>query len=576
MMHRKTRTLTRTACLAFAVILSGCTPPVEHRTELPAATDVITFVSEGTSFAPIIVLSGPAAVLWTWSDGTTSASTTPAVTFTGGMASRRHTLSVTPWSALRRINLGYDRGDGGTWDIEPNADQHVSLVENLALVAPYLVEWCSSYNRFTALDFSNFTHLETIECYLSASLTSVTLQNTPALRRACFEDCSLTALDLSECPALEDLRGAQNNYPTINFGTIGRQVWHICIRNNSQITDRDMFADMTQFPGISELFIWDDHQAGALVIPATSADRNVSILASGNEFTSLNLAGALHTPTHTATVDLSNNLITSVNLAGCTQINELNLNSNRLNAGTVDQILADLDGLGRSTDNTPASAPLFCDLRGNAAIDPAGSGAAHATNLASRGWTVRTQNQDFYPPPPANTGPATIAFVTNGENTVMRADFTGGATASWIWSDGSTTPAVSGQNVTRSGLGTGNHSHTLTIDNGAALTRFGAGGGGAQGNLVNISGLERCTYLTVLYVYNESGLAAIGRTNTTRLREYHLLGTALSALAMDQVFADAVASGANNGIIWAPNHGTSASDADRAVLVSPARGWTIN
>ena len=78
--------------------------------------------------------------------------------------------------------------------------------------------------------------------------------------------------------------------------------------------------------------------------------------------------------------------------------------------------------------------------------------------------------------------------------------------------------------------------------------------------------------MRVLYAYNESGLTSLGRTNATKTREYHLAGTALSALALDQVFADAVASNVWGGTIWSAS-GTAASEANRAVLLS--RGWSL-
>jgi len=51
---------------------------------------------------------------------------------------RGHALRVKPWSAVRRINLGYDAGDGGSGEIEKVPDQQVSAVTGLTLVAPTL------------------------------------------------------------------------------------------------------------------------------------------------------------------------------------------------------------------------------------------------------------------------------------------------------------------------------------------------------------------------------------------------------------------------------------------------------
>lgn len=106
----------------------------------------MVFTTEGASFAPVLVVEGDPGILWTWSDGTTSTAAAPTRTF-GSASTRSHSLRVTPWSAVRRINIGYDGGDGGSGLIESVPDQHVAAVSGLNLVAPTLGQWCSSYNR---------------------------------------------------------------------------------------------------------------------------------------------------------------------------------------------------------------------------------------------------------------------------------------------------------------------------------------------------------------------------------------------------------------------------------------------
>lgn len=529
----------------------------------------IVFTTEGSSFAPVITVSGSPEILWVWADGSTSDSAAPVKNY-GSAARRANKLYVKPWSALRRINIGYDGGDGGSGDIEHVQDQQVSSVQGLYLVAPYLAQWCSSYNQLTSLDFSNFTNLDTIECYLSQSLRNVNLRNTPKLKRACFEDCSLQALDLSGSPNLEDLRGALNDYPTINFGSIGAKVWHICVRDNPQLTDRTIFADMTPFPNLTELFIWNDNQTGALRIPATHPTNTVSILADDNQYTSLDFSGALANAATHAEVGLRNNDLSSINITGCSQITRLYLQNNSLDAGSLDTLLATLDALGRNEGDGGTGGLLWVDLRGNAT--PGSTGYDHALNLAAKGWTVMAEGWTAEPLEPGN-GEQRIDFSTSGDQTVMRCDFgRAGTTAVWHWSDGSTAEAISGECVTKAGLGAGAHDHYLMISDGAALTRFGACDGGGAGRLTAMSGFENCPSLRILYAYNEGSLTSLGRTNATRTREYHLLGTALSSLALDQVFADAVASNVMGGTIWSAN-GTAASDADRAALL--ARGWSL-
>ncbi len=563
----------RAALLQLLLVGCGREPDAaesrsEAKTTSPARR-MMMFTTEGADFAPVLVVDGTPEILWTWSDGTTDSSATPKKSF-GSEEGRRHSLLVKPWSAVRRINLGYDAGDGGSDAIEHVPDQHVSSVAGLELVAPTLRQWCSSYNQLTSLDFSNFVNLDTVECFLSSTLTAVTLTNTPKLKRACFEDCDLRRLDLSQSPLLEDLRGAQNAYPGIKFGRIGASVWHICVRDNPQMTDQSLFADMSRFPRISELFIWNDNQAGELRIPASSPDRPVALMADGNHFTSVDLTGALRNASSSATLSFRNNQLASLTIAGCVQITEMNLEQNRLSAGQIESLLAALDALGRSRDNSDPGAPLRVDLRGNAGLSSAAR--ATAAKLAAKGWTVVAEDMTAQPPPPPDTGEVRIDFVTRGPVTRLRCDFSIPATATWHWSDGTTAPAVSGEDAAKNSLGEGDHPGFLVISNGSALTRFGAADGGGQGNLTAISGLDRAPQLAILYAYNESALVTLSRTNATKIREYHLLGTGLSPAAQDQVFADAVATGVRRGHLWCAS-GTDASRTDRATLAE--REWAL-
>ena len=227
------------------------------------------------------------------------------------------------------------------------------------------------------MDFSNFLNLDTIECFRTTSLKYVTLKNTPGLKRACFEDCDLLSLDLSDCVNLEDLRGALNSFPTIDFGSIGSNVWHICVRANEQL-EENLFSDMSNFPGISDLYIWDDGQSGELVIPSTGTARDVALLVYNNEYTMVDFRGALQNSNRNATLNLSNNSISEIHLDGCTQITKLNLSDNALDVSQVDSILAEIDSLGRTGGSL--------DLTGNS--PPSASSDSLVTSLEGKGWTV--------------------------------------------------------------------------------------------------------------------------------------------------------------------------------------------
>ena len=346
----------------------------------------ITFITEGSTFSPVIQVIGDAQVTWTFADGTTSSSNAPVKNY-GSAGTRTATLVVTPWSAVTRINIGYDAGDGGSNSIEFVPNQNVSAVYNLNLVALYLRQWCSSYNQLTSLDFSNFIQLNTIECFLSQNLRSVNLTNTPELKRACFEDCDLLALDLSQSPKLEDLRGAVNQYSSISFGSVGQNTWHICVRDNQQLTNQFLFQDMSLFPNISELFIWNDNQTSSIRISSSSKDRNIAFLARGNHYTNLNLQGALQISTGIATVDFSNNLLANVDLTGCVQITNLKLQNNQLSTNEADEILATLDNLGRTRDNIDSDT-LYVNISGGGNAQPSQAGYDSAVSLSKKGWTV--------------------------------------------------------------------------------------------------------------------------------------------------------------------------------------------
>ena len=337
----------------------------------------IVFTTSGDTFSPLIEVTGNPEILWTWADNTTSDLTHPTKDY-GSPDIRVNKLRVTPWSDVVQINIGYDGGDGGNASIDHIDNQNVVSVEGLEVVSKFLKQWCSSYNNITSLDFSNFVQLDTIECYLSGSLTNVNLTNTPLLQRACFENCDLESLDLSECPSLRDLRGALNAFSTINFGNIGSDVWHICIRNNSQMTNRNMFENTTQFPNIAELYIWSDNQTGELNISSTSKTRSISILASGNQYTTANFTGALQNSSGNGRIDLSNNHLTSLIITGCSQLTNLNASYNDLDSNAIDLILQELDNLGRTggTVNLTNNEP------------PGVSGLACVDNLRIKSWTV--------------------------------------------------------------------------------------------------------------------------------------------------------------------------------------------
>jgi hypothetical protein len=345
--------------------------------------DEIVFKASGASFEAIIDVDPGATVLWTFADGSVSSATRPSKDYQSA-AVRFNRLKVTPWSAIRAIDIGFDGGDGGyaktphenyfspAYDL---AQQNVTAVYGLRNAASSLLAWASSRNPLTALDFHDFIHLDTMEAYLCQSVRTIDLRNTPSLHRLCLEDNDLIALDLSGCPNLEDLRGAQNAYTSIAWGDTGAHVWHICVRDNPQLTQNHV--PFSKFPLLRDLFIWNNSQSGALTISGTNNTELIYIHAADNRYTSANLTG-LFPAGRNGEIDLSRNRLASLDVSGNPGLRLLLAPNNLLNAAAVDGILATVDGYGSSNGTL--------DLSGNAAPSAASDG--HIANLRTRGWTV--------------------------------------------------------------------------------------------------------------------------------------------------------------------------------------------
>lgn len=351
-------------------------PEVQKMKDTPGE---IVFYSNGSVFSPVVVLQGTAEILWTWDDNSTTNSATPHKNY-GSEKLRKNTLKVTPWSAVRRINIGYDAGDGGSPDIELVGNQRVSKVENLELVAPYLKEWCSSYNLLTSLDFSNFVNLETIECFLSQSLQSINLTNTPKLKRACFVINALRDLDLKDCVNLKELLVGSNPVTNIQFPEMADSLWYLGARNDSLLINQHTFNDLSSFPNIAHISIWNSNQTGSLIIPKTHPTRWVWIRAYENQYSSLDLRGGLQNSHEVGYVDLHKNKLTKVNIDGCKEIRTLDLSDNLLSSQMVDSVLKQIDNFG------PTILERNVNLSKNS--PPTALGLTYKKNIEGKGWKV--------------------------------------------------------------------------------------------------------------------------------------------------------------------------------------------
>lgn len=330
-------------------------------------SDVINFQSNGSMFSPVIKVVGTPLIEWVFNDGTTSSSATPVKVY-GSLGSRHNYLKVTPWDALIGINVGYDAGDEGYGGFDFVANQNVLRFDNLTLAQNSLQYICASYNPLTSLDLTGLTQLKFVELLYCSNLSNIYLSSHPVLERICVEDCNLVALDLSGCPALKDIRGALNQYTSINWGTIGQVLWHICIRSNPLTAN---LPDLTQFPALTELLIWNDNQTGPFVCHSSLVLR---IDAYDNHYTSADISGC----TNIHEFSLSGSHLSTLNLGTPGHLIYVRLNDCGLTTAQMDYVLQTLDA-----NNQPGG---YLEIADNAA--PSATGLVHLNNLKNKGWQV--------------------------------------------------------------------------------------------------------------------------------------------------------------------------------------------
>lgn len=157
-------------------------------------------------------------------------------------------------------------------------------------------------------------------------------------------------------------------------------IWSVVFRDNPQLTNQELFNDLTNYPNISNFAIWNANQKGALLIPKTNPTRWVGIRAYDNEYTSIDLRGSLQNPGQAGLVDMHNNKLTSVNIAGCHQIKTLDLSNNLLSSEMVESVLKQLDEFG------PTITPRKVDLSKNSPITT--QGKVYKANLEAKQWEV--------------------------------------------------------------------------------------------------------------------------------------------------------------------------------------------
>jgi hypothetical protein len=390
---KKAKSFLKKLYLLFPLAAASCMTPVVSVGPAVLRSNGTTpdgeigiYVSGGSTFNPYIEVDSGASVEWFFSGygggavtGTAESSALdPTTTYTGTMLA---TLKVTPWSALRTIDVGYDGNDGGALPLVPyqRPDQNVTSVANLSLARDGLRIWCSSLNLdLKSLDFGGFHKLETIESYFpwnaprdDVGLASIGLAGTSSLRRLCLENNNLTALDLSDCVALEDLRGAMNAYPSVTWPASMANLWHVCVRDNPQFT---VNVPVDRMPALSECLIWHDSQ-GDVFAPNSSVLTQASIAV--NNFTSIDLRGAKYATTD-GSLDASDSSVESV-LVGSSGVRILNFTNCSLGTAAIADLLSDLDSSG------VLSGTLI--LTGNpGSINTGSSSYQHLRD--DKGWTI--------------------------------------------------------------------------------------------------------------------------------------------------------------------------------------------
>lgn len=341
------------------------------------------------TFAPVLTLGAGATVLWEFSDGTTSTLPTPSKTYTGKLTA---SLTVSDWSLLTGINLGYDASDGGSSSIALVANQHVDGIVNLSFAQSSLDTFCASYNPMTSLDFSNFANLATIEMYHSF-LTSLTLTGCAALKRLSLETSALTELDISDSPLIENVCAGNQSIATLTFASTVDHLNHLCIGHDPMSSN----LPYSKFTAMEELLVPLTQQTGAV---ALSSQHLGLVWLYTNDITSLDLSAAKFPTAAYAYLSVHDcPSLSSITLGSC-GAKELDLSNNALTKSALASILSDLDGSGVTGGTVDVSG------EDTALLNTAAQASKAA--LVAKGWTITDNGNAVAPDAPADLAAGTV------------------------------------------------------------------------------------------------------------------------------------------------------------------------
>jgi hypothetical protein len=343
----------------------------------PPVTDTTIYLSSsGTSFAPRLHLFDgyDAEVTWTFSDGSTSSSLTPTVSF-GSSAVREHTLQVSPPSAIHALNFGYNGADGGEIYSSLAEYQHtttnINTISNIVNGAPNLERFFANNTPITSVDFTGCDNLQIADLYSSDAAT-VNFSGCTALLRACLEETNISVFDLSDAEFIEDVRGRYRELNVI-LGNVSN-MWHLCVGNGTITGINSILNGTIEMPVLRELFLWNGYITSAFTPRCTATNIDAAV----NNFTSFSSENI--TWIGNGRLNLSScQSIASVNLTGSANALEyVNFYNCLFSQTLVDYILGVFAG-GTRSDGTL--------IINNNSI-PSATGLDYVTTLRARGWTV--------------------------------------------------------------------------------------------------------------------------------------------------------------------------------------------
>jgi hypothetical protein len=406
----------------------------------------VVITTTGSSFSPSVALAAgsTATVSWVYNGSVVATGLTPTISFgsSGTRTVRMYATDSSGFNALGQVtvfNIGYASLDTGPWSPSSSynwAAQPVSNVQNINAMTGLVWFLAQEVTGLTGpLDFSGMTWLTVADMHCldgsPGALTGVKLDGCTSLQRLGVEACSLSALNLNPVAAsLRDLRSAVQTTGTLVLQQPAVPLtgqYHFCIRDNQAAgtslprqapsyneTDLpshrvDYVADMdTWLPNLSELLVWNTGLSGML---KSSSRYLESVQAYDNWLSGINFQGcfAQGLKSGSCTLDMHQNVLTSVNLTGCAALGDIDLHQNPLSQSQVDGILAAADAFGTSNGTL--------NLQNTAA--PSSTGLTHKTNLTGRGWTVTT---DASGAPGGGFGNK----FTLGESVISRCKFNGG------------------------------------------------------------------------------------------------------------------------------------------------------